>query len=91
MFKLGLKWMIPVLFVGVLVEKPVQAEPQWVPVVIARGEYRRQLEATPIEQRPNRPLHFYGNTVRRIHYRNSALPRTQDFSNTGRSLIRAAR
>ena len=28
-------------------------------------EQRRQLRAMPIEQRPNRPFHFYGNTVRR--------------------------
>ena len=28
-------------------------------------QQRRQLRAMPIEQRPNRPFHFYGNTVRR--------------------------
>ena len=28
-------------------------------------EQRRQLRAMPIEQRPNRRFHFYGNTVRR--------------------------
>ncbi|MEL7498510.1 MAG: hypothetical protein AAFN77_12935 [Planctomycetota bacterium] len=28
-------------------------------------EQRRQLRAMPIEQRPYRPFHFYGNTVRR--------------------------
>ena len=28
-------------------------------------QQRRQLRAMPIEQRPNRPLHFYGNSVRR--------------------------
>jgi hypothetical protein len=50
------------------------SEPGWSPNVIARGEERQQIRATPIEQRPYRPLHFYGNTVRRIHYRGTPLP-----------------
>jgi hypothetical protein len=35
------------------------------PYVIARGADRQVIQNTPIEQRPNRPLHFYGNFVRR--------------------------
>lgn len=50
-------------------------EPGWMPVVFARGELREQIEATPIEQRPYRPFHFYGNTVRRMYYRGTRLPR----------------
>ena len=49
-------------------------EPQWSPVIIATGEYRQKLQATPIEYRPNRPFHFYGNTVRRRHHTGSYLP-----------------
>jgi hypothetical protein len=49
-------------------------QPGWSPNIIARGEEREQIRATPIEQRPYRPLHFYGNTVRRIHYRGTPLP-----------------
>ncbi len=41
----------------------------WSPVVIASGAYRDQIKSMPIEQRPNRPLHFYGNSVRRNYYR----------------------
>lgn len=48
-------------------------EPGRINVVIARGELRRQIEATPILHRPYRPLHFYGNAVRRAHYRGSSL------------------
>ena len=48
-------------------------EPGWSNVIIARGEMRQQIEATPILQRPYRPLHFYGNAVRRAHYRGSPL------------------
>ena len=33
-------------------------EPGWSGVVIARGEMRQQIEATPILERPYRPLHF---------------------------------
>ncbi|WP_437226863.1 hypothetical protein SH661x_000050 [Planctomicrobium sp. SH661] len=45
------------------------------PVVFARGALREQLDATPIELRPYRPFHFYGNTVRRVHYRGTPFPR----------------
>ncbi len=49
-------------------------QPGWSPKIIVTGEEREQIQATPIEQRPYRPLHFYGNTVRRIHYRGTPLP-----------------
>ena len=35
------------------------------PRVIVFGAEREQIKSTPIQQRPNRPLHVYGNTVRR--------------------------
>jgi hypothetical protein len=35
------------------------------PRVVMFGEAREQIQNTPIEQRPYRPLHVYGNTVRR--------------------------
>jgi len=44
----------------------------WSPVIIATGPYRHQLQSLPIERRPNRPLHFYGNAVRRSHARNQS-------------------
>ncbi|MEM7783899.1 MAG: hypothetical protein AAF939_06515 [Planctomycetota bacterium] len=37
----------------------------WYPYTIARGKDRDIIKSMPIESRPNRPLHFYGNTVRR--------------------------
>jgi hypothetical protein len=45
------------------------------PRIIAVGEARDQIKSKPIEQRPNRPLHVYGNTVRRRHSRGNAAPR----------------
>lgn len=50
------------------------AEPGWSPVIIATGDYRQQIESTPIELRPYRPLHFYGNTVRRNYHRGTPIP-----------------
>jgi hypothetical protein len=50
------------------------SEPGWLPVIIARGEQREQIQSLPIEDRPYRPLHFYGNTVRRMHHRGTPLP-----------------
>lgn len=42
----------------------------WYPYVLARGNDREKIKQTPIELRPNRPLHFYGNAVRRANRRN---------------------
>jgi hypothetical protein len=39
------------------------------PRVVTFGPAREQIKSTPIEQRPYRPLHVYGNTVRRRHAR----------------------
>ncbi|MDV6032413.1 MAG: hypothetical protein F9B45_20460 [Phycisphaera sp. RhM] len=38
----------------------------WSPVIIATGEYRDRIKSMPIHQRPGRPLHVYGNTIRLI-------------------------
>lgn len=62
-------------------------EPGWSPYIIGSREFRAQIEQTPILERPYRPLHFYGNTVRRQHYRGFALPLPQDVVNSaGQSL-----
>jgi hypothetical protein len=57
------------------------AEPGWSIQVIATGELRDEIQTKPIEQRPYRPLHFYGNAVRRRHYRGTALPVPRQFVN----------
>lgn len=43
------------------------------PRVFARGIDRQIIRNTPIELRPNRPFHFYGNTVRRLYNRPAPL------------------
>lgn len=53
----------------------VAAQNGFDPRIIAVGEARDQIKSKPIEQRPNRPLHVYGNTVRRRHSRGHASPR----------------
>jgi hypothetical protein len=70
------------LFLGP--ERSAVAEPGWSPVIIATGAYREQIRATPIELRPYRPFHIYGNTVRRIHYRGTPLPIPRRMSLTRR-------
>lgn len=56
----------------------VRGEPAWERRVMLFGEERAVKEATPILERPYRPLHIYGNTVRRMHYRGTVLPTVQD-------------
>lgn len=47
--------------------EPVQAASQtgFDPRIVTFGAEREQIKSTPIEKRPYRPLHVYGNTVRR--------------------------
>lgn len=63
-------------------------EPGWTTRVLKVGEDRRQTNAQPIIERPYRPLHFFGNTVRRQYYRGSVLPTPKDLSQTVRMLTR---
>jgi hypothetical protein len=35
---------------------------------IRRSMTREEIRSMPIVERPNRPGHFYGNTVRRVHH-----------------------
>ena len=70
------------------IERAAAQEPEWTPRVLKVGEDRESTNATDITQRPYRPLHFYGNTVRRMHYRGTPLPKPQDLSNTVRYVLR---
>lgn len=83
-----------ILSTGVLLAVPNRAaaaepsnEPGWLGVVVARGELKQWIDATPIVDRPNRPFHFYGNAVRREYYRGSAVPRPGDLVKGGSALI----
>ena len=49
-------------------------EPGWEGGVIRTGADREKIRNTHILHRPYRPLHVYGNTVRRLHYRGTVLP-----------------
>ena len=66
-------------------------EPGWYPYVIARGQERDRIQNTPMHQRPYRPLHFYGNTVRRMHYRGTAMPAPRDLYNSTRTIVSSRR
>ena len=67
--------LIACLSAGSMTVRGVQAgEPGWSMQVIATGEFREEIQSKPIELRPYRPLHFYGNAIRRRHYRGTALP-----------------
>ena len=51
--------------------KAIQAT-AWTANPLILGHERQVVKSKPIVERPNRLLHFYGNTVRFIHYRNIA-------------------
>ena len=53
-------------------------EPGWTYGVVRTGNEREEIKSLPVTARPYRPLHFYGNTVRRLHYRGTALPAPRD-------------
>jgi hypothetical protein len=73
---------------GWLTSAATAQEPGWSGPVLATGAHRAQIEATPIEHRSYRPFHFYGNTIRRLHYRGYALPRPRDVFQGTVTLVR---
>lgn len=46
--------------------------------VAARAARRQEIAATPLLERPNRPFHIYGNTVRRAYSRGIPSPSPRD-------------
>lgn len=44
------------------------------PRVITFGSERDEIKSIPIEKRPYRPLHVYGNSIRRRHGRSVTAP-----------------
>jgi hypothetical protein len=68
---------LAVFFLSCLFAIPARgqtAEPGWDWRVIGSRDFREQIQSTPIELRPYRPFHFYGNTVRREYYRGTPMP-----------------
>jgi hypothetical protein len=60
---------------GLTLPSPVLArEPGWVGNVVLPQPQRAVIEKTPMIRRPYRPFHFYGNTVRRMHYHGRLWP-----------------
>lgn len=62
-------------------------EPGWTPRVLKLGEDRARTNAQPIIARPYRPLHFYGNAVRRRYHRGTVLPTPTDVRQSLRLLL----
>lgn len=40
----------------------------WFDMITTTEAQREQIRSQPLLHRPNRPGHFYGNTVRRVHH-----------------------
>jgi hypothetical protein len=69
---------LTLLALGVIGGTASAQETGYYPYVIARGMDRQIIRNMPIENRPTRPLHFYGNTVRWLNNRQTpqlSLPR----------------
>jgi hypothetical protein len=52
-----------------MVEAQAAPPTRWDNTIILRGQERAVVKSMPIENRPMRPLHVYGNTIRRIEHR----------------------
>ncbi|MFM1996779.1 MAG: hypothetical protein RLZZ111_1166 [Planctomycetota bacterium] len=57
-----------VLTIGLTAAVPCSAS-GFDPRIVTFGSERDQIKSMPIEKRPNRPLHVYGNSVRRRNAR----------------------
>lgn len=62
-------------------------EPRWSPGIVLTGAEREAIKSLPMTQRPYRPLHVYGNTVRRLYYRGTALPAPRDVVQAGAATV----
>ena len=66
--------LISLLYQSQDVAESAAQQPGWSPVIIATGQYRQQIKSLPIEQRPYRPFHFYGNSIRRSYHGGAPTP-----------------
>ena len=58
---------LPLILVAALALPSQASSPRgWSPIILPVGEYRREIKSMPIEHRPGRLLHVYGNSVRLI-------------------------
>ena len=55
---------VAALLLAPVADRPARAA-DFDPRVITFGDSRQEIKSMPMTQRPNRPLHVYGNTVRR--------------------------
>ena len=79
---------LALLAIALLATNASAQEPGWWGVVIAPESVRPHIANTPIIHRPYRPLHFYGNTVRRRYYRGTIVPTPRDIVLGSGALIR---
>jgi len=63
-------------------------EPSWAGRAVVSRAQRALIESTPIVQRSYRPLHVYGNTVRRAYYHDRLLPRPREFARGAGAWVR---
>lgn len=66
----------PIVFAAFL-EPAAARNSNFDPRIITFGESREELKNTPMVDRPYRPLHIYGNSVRRRHVRSAPRPQRQ--------------
>lgn len=63
------------------------SETGWSGAVMPMSAESQQIRQQPILERPNRPFHVYGNTVRRMHYRGNPLPMPRDFGGSAGAMF----
>ncbi|KAA5545284.1 hypothetical protein FYK55_06405 [Roseiconus nitratireducens] len=72
-----LAWLTPVAMIAAVVlfgdsaTADASSPTGWSPVVVPTGPYRERIKSMPIEHRPGRPLHVYGNTIRLFDQRSA--------------------
>jgi hypothetical protein len=74
----AMRWSLAIVFSVVVILSLVAwtagNEPGWTSRILVPESEEVVRQATPILNRPYRPLHFYGNTVRRMHYHGRVRP-----------------
>lgn len=81
--------LLPLILVAAFLTQSAAAdEPSWYPYVLARGNDRAVIKNKPMHERPYRPMHFYGNTIRRNYHRGFAPPLPRDWFRSATVVLR---
>ena len=79
--------LVAIAFMVLSAASSAQAARRWERNTFSNTRRRAQIKSMHILNRPNRPGHFYGNTVRRLHFEDRLFPSVRELGEGLRTLV----